>query len=154
MQAAWGMFLKKVINGEWVTLTYHFATCRKRRTCVTTRYMLQYVGCDNFAKVKCHGCDRKATIASAATAMAMEAQSASASSASARSWQKLQAAADRGWLKQHQEELAECANQCTKTANCIFGTFTESGECWLSESARSSGRRRVPQCLLQLRQVA
>ena len=37
------------------------------------------------------------------------------------------------------KSYAECADQCTKTANCNYGTFTKNGECWLSTKAHAAG---------------
>jgi len=143
MQAAWGRVPKEAaINGKWVTLTYHSCYLSEETYMRDDPvYAPVCAGCDNFAKVKCHGCDRTGYDCECCDCHG----DGSPISISKLGFGAFMAKKPEGgsWIADGSNNIkksyAECADQCTKTANCNYGTFTKNGECWLSTKAHAAG---------------
>ena len=119
------------MNGKWVSLTYH--TCYMSKVTYLEdhpTYGPVCAGCDNFAKVKCHGCDRKGYDCKCCDCH----RDGSPINVVKTGFGAF--AAKAPWLHEGIQNVkakyADCATQCSTDPACKVGTYMANGECWLS----------------------
>eukprot|EP00937_MAST-01D_sp_MAST-1D-sp2_P004207 g4207.t1 len=124
------------VDGEWVELTYH--TCYLSATTYMAshpEYAPVCTGCDNFAKVKCQGCDKKGYSCKCCDCHG----DGSPVSIEKIGFGAFIAKSDESgnWLADGSSNIkstfAECSFQCAETEDCRYGTYLDGGECWLSQ---------------------